>query len=718
MHATTTAIDRQAAKIAEWMRVLLRPGQVVEIRALDPFKSRVFDTAKEGEVESLGQYAAQCSQRAKGVYYTPNPLKPAPLSGSGGSALDADVLSRAWLLVDCDPRQAKKVNATTAERVATLAAIHAVSDTLTAMGFAGIVHGDSGNGYHLMVPVELPNDDESYRMHADFLRHLEERFGTTFAEFDQKVKNAARIWKVPATVARKGPPSDERPHRFARLIHVPCDPRRFAQSNVEALKKLLALWKFRAVDPPRERNDDRARLIQRAAKYILRKDVAIQGQNGSDRAFHVACTLVCRFGLTQAEALDAIREWNERCVPPWSERELEHKIADAAKQPITNDLAGGRPASGSHATNGASPPPPPPKSNAPPGLLIQRASEIEPRSVEWLWRGRIPFAKLTTFAGVGGLGKTFVLCDIAARVSTGMPWPDETGGECRAAGSVVFMSAEDDADDTLVPRLMNLNADLERVVFLRPEVSDFYCLSHIDTLEKIIDQTAERTGLPVHFLAIDPPTAYLGGVNDHKNAELRGLLGPLKSLASRRRVAIVFNTHVTKPQGSKVEAMMRVMGSVAWVNAVRAAHMFARDPEDPAKRIMVGMKMNIAKERKGLAYCIKELPNEQATIEWLGEVDTTADEAVNREVGKSKRMATTEWLIEIFNEKREWRSDDFWASAKEYGIDKNDIARAQEKLGIPKARKLTSLDGSTSWIRWVPEDWEHLRRPPKDEVSY
>jgi RecA-family ATPase len=42
----------------------------------------------------------------------------------------------------------------------------------------------------------------------------------------------------------------------------------------------------------------------------------------------------------------------------------------------------------------------------------------------WLWQDRIPFGKLTLFAGHPGVGKGLATLDIAARASTGKGWAD------------------------------------------------------------------------------------------------------------------------------------------------------------------------------------------------------------------------------------------------------------------------------------------------------
>jgi replicative DNA helicase len=42
---------------------------------------------------------------------------------------------------------------------------------------------------------------------------------------------------------------------------------------------------------------------------------------------------VIDFGLTREQSLGLMAEWNQSCRPPWSQKELEHKVDDADKQP-------------------------------------------------------------------------------------------------------------------------------------------------------------------------------------------------------------------------------------------------------------------------------------------------------------------------------------------------------------------------------------------------
>src|SRR5690349_11871484 len=87
-----------------------------------------------------------------------------------------------------------------------------------------------------------------------------------------------------------------------------------------------------------------------------------------------------------------------------------------------------------------------------PGVVLRRVSEIERQKLQWLWPGRVPLGKLTLFAGDPGLGKSLATLDIAARVTRGIVWPDGAAA-AGTAGSVIILSAEDDAADTIRPRL-------------------------------------------------------------------------------------------------------------------------------------------------------------------------------------------------------------------------------------------------------------------------
>jgi hypothetical protein len=69
--------------------------------------------------------------------------------------------------------------------------------------------------------------------------------------------------------------------------------------------------------------------VDRARRYARRLPGAVSGAGGHDTTFR-ACMLVARgFALSEAEAFPILAEWNQACVPPWSERDLRRKVREA-----------------------------------------------------------------------------------------------------------------------------------------------------------------------------------------------------------------------------------------------------------------------------------------------------------------------------------------------------------------------------------------------------
>ncbi len=78
-------------------------------------------------------------------------------------------------------------------------------------------------------------------------------------------------------------------------------------------------------------------LLRRAASYLDAVDPAIQGQNGSGQLFWAVSALLWKFKLDEATTKRLILErYNPRCMPPWSEKEIDHKISDAKAKPLLN----------------------------------------------------------------------------------------------------------------------------------------------------------------------------------------------------------------------------------------------------------------------------------------------------------------------------------------------------------------------------------------------
>ncbi|HYH67437.1 MAG TPA: hypothetical protein VD866_22250, partial [Urbifossiella sp.] len=79
-----------------------------------------------------------------------------------------------------------------------------------------------------------------------------------------------------------------------------------------------------------------SRRIDRATKYLKKIPDAIDGGGGSKPTFLAARVLVHGFCLDEQTAFELLwTEYNPRCKPAWTEKELRHKVQDAANKPFS-----------------------------------------------------------------------------------------------------------------------------------------------------------------------------------------------------------------------------------------------------------------------------------------------------------------------------------------------------------------------------------------------
>ncbi|PKL57405.1 MAG: hypothetical protein CVV35_00315 [Methanomicrobiales archaeon HGW-Methanomicrobiales-6] len=221
------------------LQFLAPAGGVFEVRALgDRTASGYFD-ADHLEQAAKAIEALDAAGTYSGIYVTLNPVNPALLSRRSNrietrlglkeaTTADADIIRRLWFPVDIDPARPSGIGSSDAEHAAALEVAGNVAGFLSEFfGFPAPVRGDSGNGGHLLYRIDLPNDDESRSLIERCLKGLGAAFDRSptedrpGVEIDQTPFNAARIWKLYGTVARKGDNTSERPHRRARIIEAP-----------------------------------------------------------------------------------------------------------------------------------------------------------------------------------------------------------------------------------------------------------------------------------------------------------------------------------------------------------------------------------------------------------------------------------------------------------------------------------------------------------------
>src|SRR5574341_2135929 len=93
------------------------------------------------------------------------------------------------------------------------------------------------------------------------------------------------------------------------------------------------------------------------------------------------------------------------------------------------------------------------------------ADQVEDEQLEWLVRDLgLVRGYASLLAGDGGRGKSMLMTEVAARLSSGraLPWESSTRSPCR----VLYLNAEDGPGDMIKPRLRAAGADLSMVELL------------------------------------------------------------------------------------------------------------------------------------------------------------------------------------------------------------------------------------------------------------
>lgn len=74
-------------------------------------------------------------------------------------------------------------------------------------------------------------------------------------------------------------------------------------------------------------------VAERARRYVEAMQIAISGAGGHNALFAVACTVSVGFALPDPVAIELLRYYSAKCQPPWTERELFHKLNQAKTTP-------------------------------------------------------------------------------------------------------------------------------------------------------------------------------------------------------------------------------------------------------------------------------------------------------------------------------------------------------------------------------------------------
>lgn len=243
------------------------------------------------------------------------------------------------------------------------------------------------------------------------------------------------------------------------------------------------------------------------------------------------------------------------------------------------------------------------------------AADVEPTKVNWLWKNRIPLKAYSLMQGIEGIGKSTLLCEVVAAITS---LKQIEGFQLADPSTVLWLSAEDDIAEDLVPRLMAAGADLSKVQIIDQAFS-------LDDKGVMLLKSEIEKYKPT-IVIIDPLYAFTKG-NPNNEEDARIITNHFKTMSRDFMCAILGVRHINKSKGFG-DPRAAGSGSVAWQAAARSVLMVGFDPDNPVKCAMMPVKGNKAnwRETDALGYEIRSdiTSPSGARFFWTGKSDLSA----------------------------------------------------------------------------------------------
>lgn len=297
-----------------------------------------------------------------------------------------------------------------------------------------------------------------------------------------------------------------------------------------------------------------------------------------------------------------------------------------------------------------------------------RMSEVQQTEVDWLWYPYIPFGKLTIIQGNPGEGKTFFAMQLAASCTNRKFLPQMEPFE---PFNMIFQTAEDGLGDTVKPRLLSAEADLERVLVI--DDTDNPLTLADERIENAIRENNAR------LVIIDPLQAFLGANVDMNRAnEVRPIFRRLAEVAQATNCAIVMIGHLNKASGS--QSTYRGLGSIDITAVVRSLLFIGKVRTDPTTRVIVHEKSSLAPPGQSLAFSL----GDEKGFRWIGAYDISAEDLLAGGEGSKtelKQEQAVKLIEEFLSEGRKVSIAEINKEATERGISERTVRLARNSMG-------------------------------------
>jgi putative DNA primase/helicase len=321
-----------AAEVHKSLCAVVQLGAVFEVRALGAqWKGNWKKSSVSGYFNNLDACLKELERlkSVEGIYITLNPVDPALLSRCcnrldyaerDGTTSDHDIVQRRWLLLDLDPERPSRISASDSEKALARQRARAICSYLKERGWPEPLLADSGNGFHLIYPIDLPVKDDG--LIKKVLVALAGRFDDPLCTIDKSVNNPSRIARLYGTLAAKGDDTPERPHRLSKLLNVPDNPQPVSQQQLE---ELIAESEPEPLPETVGLTSKSFRQDGKPDKSQIREMLGFIPKR-PDYADWIKIVAAVGDVLPDEDAIEVLREWSPEEKPGEYEDKLRHRL--------------------------------------------------------------------------------------------------------------------------------------------------------------------------------------------------------------------------------------------------------------------------------------------------------------------------------------------------------------------------------------------------------
>ncbi len=323
--------------------------------------------------------------------------------------------------------------------------------------------------------------------------------------------------------------------------------------------------------------------------------------------------------------------------------------------------------------------------------LLTLYQDVSAAPIDWLWYPYIAIGKITLLQGDPSDGKSTMMMHLLAALSKGTNLPDGTPihRPCKA----IYQCSEDNAADTIKPRLELADADCKKIAFIDEDVTGFLTIDDERLRQAIVEFRPS-------IVVIDPIQSYIENAADLQMAgKARKLLRRISMWASTYNCAIVLISHLNKNESSK--SLYRNLGSIDVVAAARSVLQVERDKDNPNHRIVRQIKNNLSQIGEDIHFEITPSFGFQWKMQEKTIIDfqNTKDMLIEKPPKSKQEYAAL--LLKSILSNGPVESTEVQRVLEQYGIGNKTMQNVKQLLGIKSYRKMRK------WYWVMPDHMKH-----------